>query len=164
MTSRAPSRTVDPQATSLDRGNAAPGPRTRIGAKGLIVDRGRVLLVKERRPDGSAFWTLPGGGVERGESLLEGLRRELDEELECAVSVGGIETVCCYQHQSLQDTETVYAVFRCDLRSLPTPTRSEGIVKYGWFPPVALPRTTLAPFARVVREHGRDGDSNPVTA
>lgn len=164
MTGRAPSSAVAPRATSSDRGFAVPSPRTRIGAKGLIVRRGRVLLVEERRPDGSAFWTLPGGGVERGESLLEGLRRELDEELACAVSVGGIETVCRYQHESLPATETVYAVFRCDLRSLPTPTRSEGIVKYGWFPPVALPRTTLAPFARVVREYGRDGDSNPVTA
>lgn len=38
-----------------------------------------IVLVKERR-DGQEIWSLPGGGVERGELLTEALVREVQEE------------------------------------------------------------------------------------
>ncbi len=37
--------------------------KLRRGAKVLVASRGRVLLTKECRSDGSSFWSLPGGGV-----------------------------------------------------------------------------------------------------
>jgi ADP-ribose pyrophosphatase YjhB (NUDIX family) len=41
----------------------------------------RVLLVRFVHPKtGEEFWTTPGGGLDRGESLETGLRRELREE------------------------------------------------------------------------------------
>ena len=47
----------------------------------VVDDAERVLLVRFRRPDGGAFWTTPGGGLERGESDVDALRRELREEV-----------------------------------------------------------------------------------
>ena len=49
-------------------------------AGGLIELDGRLLLVKNQRRDGSLDWTTPGGVVDPGESLIEGLTREVAEE------------------------------------------------------------------------------------
>ncbi|HEY3559343.1 MAG TPA: GNAT family N-acetyltransferase, partial [Kribbella sp.] len=55
-------------------------PRLRPAARGVIVDdEERVLLVRFEFADGP-LWATPGGGLEAGETVLEGLRRELIEE------------------------------------------------------------------------------------
>jgi 8-oxo-dGTP diphosphatase len=41
---------------------------------------GRVLLVRNRRRNGSHDWSTPGGVIDEGETLLEGLAREVAEE------------------------------------------------------------------------------------
>ena len=48
----------------------------------------RVLLV--RQAAGLRFWTLPGGKVKRGESLVRALKRELYEETGLRVEVGSL--------------------------------------------------------------------------
>jgi 8-oxo-dGTP diphosphatase len=45
-----------------------------------------LLLVCNRRRDGSCDWTPPGGVIDAGESVLEGLTREVAEETGLAVS------------------------------------------------------------------------------
>ncbi|HEX9999022.1 MAG TPA: NUDIX hydrolase [Actinoplanes sp.] len=51
-------------------------------AAAVIVRDGRVLMVHERsrRSGGGEWWTLPGGGVEPGETPEEAVRREVFEE------------------------------------------------------------------------------------
>ncbi len=55
-------------------------------AGGLIELDGRLLLVQNQRRDGSLDWTTPGGVVDPGEALLEGLTREVEEETGLRVS------------------------------------------------------------------------------
>ena len=71
---------------------ALPGPTERklpnhIVAAGAIVlnDRGEVLLIKDDRRHS---WTFPGGIVEEGEGLLDGVKREVLEETGIEVEVG----------------------------------------------------------------------------
>jgi 8-oxo-dGTP diphosphatase len=128
----------------------SPGnPQLRRGAKALVTSRGRVLLIKERRNDGSSFWSLPGGGVERDESAQECLRREIVEEIRCQSSIGLAIDSCVYCHTN-RPAATVYTVFEVTLGTEPDPNRTEGIVDHAWRRPTDLPTTTLLPIANVV--------------
>ena len=51
-------------------------------AGGLVEHDGRLLLVQNRRRDGSLDWTPPGGVIEvhDGEEVVDGLTREVEEE------------------------------------------------------------------------------------
>jgi 8-oxo-dGTP diphosphatase len=50
----------------------------RVAVRVLVVQDGKVLLVKESSDD---WWALPGGGVDHGESVESTLAREVEEEL-----------------------------------------------------------------------------------
>ncbi|MFO7544017.1 MAG: NUDIX domain-containing protein [Trueperaceae bacterium] len=52
---------------------------TRVGAYGVIVDAGNVLLAHFCE-NGASSWTLPGGGLERGEDPPAAAVREIHEE------------------------------------------------------------------------------------
>ena len=54
----------------------------------MIVRDGRVLMVHERsrRSGGGEWWTLPGGGLQPGETPEEAVRREVFEETGLVVS------------------------------------------------------------------------------
>jgi 8-oxo-dGTP diphosphatase len=51
-----------------------------VGVGAVVVDEGRVLLVRRGREPLKGHWSLPGGLIEVGESLLEGVVREVREE------------------------------------------------------------------------------------
>ena len=56
--------------------------RTRISVYALLTNRGRILLcrISNDVPGAAGQWTLPGGGIEFGETPREALRREVLEE------------------------------------------------------------------------------------
>lgn len=51
----------------------------KIRVSGVIEADARILLVRQRRA-ATSYWLLPGGGVERGETLTAALEREVMEE------------------------------------------------------------------------------------
>ena len=52
----------------------------RVTIKGLVVKDGKILLMKEPLKR-SGKWELPGGGLDFGEDIYEGLKREIEEEM-----------------------------------------------------------------------------------
>ncbi len=58
-----------------------------VGVGAVVVDgQGRVLLVKRGNEPRKGQWSIPGGLLELGESLLDGTRREVLEETGLAVT------------------------------------------------------------------------------
>lgn len=51
-----------------------------VGVGGVIIAAGRTLLIKRGHPPLEGEWSIPGGMLELGETLREGVRRELAEE------------------------------------------------------------------------------------
>jgi 8-oxo-dGTP diphosphatase len=51
-----------------------------VGVGAVVVDAGRVLLVQRGREPLKGKWSLPGGMLEVGESLHQGVVREVEEE------------------------------------------------------------------------------------
>ncbi|MGG3311029.1 NUDIX hydrolase, partial [Paenibacillus lautus] len=74
-----------------------PFPTQIVATGGFVEDgQGNILLVKTR--DGG--WVYPGGQVEVGENLIDGLIREIKEESGIDVSVGSLVGV--YSNTGIQ--------------------------------------------------------------
>jgi 8-oxo-dGTP diphosphatase len=69
-------------------------------AAGVLLDTdGRALVT--RRPEGAdqaGWWEFPGGKIEPGETPLQGLVRELDEELGIAVESASALLTCEHEY------------------------------------------------------------------
>lgn len=51
-----------------------------VGVGGVVVDRGRVLIVRRAKAPRLGEWSIPGGMLELGEKLRDGVTREIAEE------------------------------------------------------------------------------------
>ena len=58
-----------------------------VGVGGVVIANGRVLLIKRGHPPLQGEWSIPGGTLELGETILEGVQRELREETGLEVRV-----------------------------------------------------------------------------
>lgn len=140
-------RVARPVRASRD---GSPGINVRLGAKALVTAGDSVLLVREYHADGTAFWTLPGGGVRPNESVVGALERELAEELRCRCVVGDRTTSFWYAHSSRPETVSVYDVHECSLTTRPVAAESAGVTELRWVTPDSIPGSTLPQVRRVV--------------
>src|SRR5687767_12412979 len=72
----------------------------------VVRDGDRFLLVEEAKH--GQTWYLPAGRVEPGESLLEGLAREVQEEAHLEIEIEGI---LAFQHTPRGDSARVRVIF-----------------------------------------------------
>ena len=111
---------------------------THIVSAGAIVlnDRDEVLLVKDVRKDA---WTFPGGIVEEGEGLLDGVKWEVLEETGIEVEVGQLFCVTSNtcKHPGYNGVREVPPKVMLDFvcRAIGgTPRPSEENSQTAWFP------------------------------
>ena len=61
------------------------------GVGAILLDGGRVLLVRRGSPPQQGLWSIPGGAVELGETLAEAVAREVREE--CGLAIRPLELI-----------------------------------------------------------------------
>ncbi len=72
--------------TEVDNGDIRWYPEyPRVGVAVLVIRDGSMLMVKRSNEPAKGAWSIPGGGLELGETLYEGAWREVLEE--CSVEV-----------------------------------------------------------------------------
>lgn len=59
------------------------GPQLAVGA--AVFKDGNILLVKRRNPPAQNQWTIPGGRVNKGETLQKAVEREIFEETQIRI-------------------------------------------------------------------------------
>lgn len=111
--------------------------RFRIAAFAIIEHQDHVLLARRRD---IGWWNLPGGGLEAGETVEEGLRREVREEVCTEVDV--VRLVGVY---SKPQKNEVVLTFLCTLPggTVDTIGTSDEVSEVGWFAPAQLPSDLL---------------------
>jgi 8-oxo-dGTP diphosphatase len=108
----------------------------RIGGAALITDpHGGILLV--RHTYGRRNWDLPGGGIEHGESPVDGTVREVREET--GLSVTATELTGIYYDK---DADWLHFVFRNVITGSDAAPRPDGVEidACGFWHPNSLPR------------------------
>ncbi|WP_342027837.1 NUDIX domain-containing protein [Fictibacillus solisalsi] len=97
----------------------------RIRCTGLIIENNSVLLVEF--DDKGIHYNLPGGGLQPGETIVEGVAREVLEETAAEVKVGPLALV--YElapHKQSGDynrneNHGLHLIFECTLKKNSTP-------------------------------------------
>lgn len=112
---------IDPRLDAIDSS------LYRLSVKALIFHDNKILLTREKDDE---WWSVPGGGVDYGESLAQALRREVNEEL--GVPIKSIQT----------DDEIVYVQIGSIV---------EGVPKVNIFYRVEVPTDQIRPTADVFK-------------
>lgn len=125
-----------------------------LGVRGLIHDRaaGAVFLIRHTYVPG---WQLPGGGVERGETMEEALTREIAEEANIALTAQPVlKSVHFNRRSSPRDHVAFYLVEGFSQHAPKRPDRE--IAEAGFFPLDRLPRGVTPATLRRIAEtfHG----------
>lgn len=120
-----------------------------LGVRAACFDEeGRVFLVKHSYLPG---WHLPGGGLDRHETAVEGLVRELREEGNLALTAPPRLFQVYYNRRTSKRDHVIF--FRCDNVRQERPKVADlEIVAAGFFAPEALPVDTTAATRRRLAE------------
>lgn len=111
-----------------------------LGVKALIFNcNGKVLLLERDHPIKKIYWDIPGGRLQKGESLMDTLLREVKEEtgLDRMNEIYPFSTVLTEIRIPIDDDSVglLFSIFRCNLSIPFQPILSSEHINFGWFTP-----------------------------
>lgn len=118
--------------------NTLPEDSFHLGVKVLLCSNARkiLLLEKQHRVKG-IYWDLPGGRLQKGETVLETLHREVEEEtgLKCLDDVSPFDMILTNIriHTSAGEVGLIMSIYRCSISSSFIPQLSTEHTSFDWF-------------------------------
>lgn len=64
-----------------------------VVAKAIVEDGGKILMCRKKENVDKGLYELPGGKMEVGENIIDGLKRELKEETGIEIAIDGIKAL-----------------------------------------------------------------------
>lgn len=107
-----------------------------VGVGALIFnDQGKILLALrgDKAKNERGKWEIPGGAVEFGEAIRDGLKREIKEEIGLEIEVGELLHIC--DHILMAEKQHwISPTFFCKIvKGIPTINEPEKCDRIGWF-------------------------------
>ena len=133
-----------------------------VGVGAVIVQDGRVLIIKRAHEPRQGEWSLPGGRVELGETLVEATRREIKEETGLDVDVGALIELFDRVHR--RDGRVQYHFVIADFLCTPcggTLAASDDALDVAWVTPEELEEYGVNQHAAAVIRKGLALDHRP---
>jgi 8-oxo-dGTP diphosphatase len=119
-----------------------------VGVGGVLIHRNRVLLIRRGSEPLKGQWSIPGGLLEVGEELAEGVRRELKEEM--GLDVEPLDIVAAFDRIMREGKRVKYHYviidYVCRLRSGRLRPASD-VLDARWVRRVDFPQYHLTPMA-----------------
>jgi len=103
---------------------------------GAIVEKnGKILLVQEGQPKAYGLWNTPAGWLSKGESVIDGAKREVKEETGFDIEIKGL--LGTYVGPSSRDPNRIVAkiVFRCSIVGGELKFSKDELLDVKWFKP-----------------------------
>lgn len=131
-----------------------------IGSYGVILDGGKIALIKKSRGGYKGKLDLPGGGIEHGELPIDALKREMMEELGIEIhnikllDVSSVTFKWHLDENTIEDLHHIGIFYTADFKSKDLKTTKDGQDSLGakWYPITELKKEELSPFAILVLE------------
>ncbi|OLD17926.1 MAG: NUDIX hydrolase [Acidobacteriales bacterium 13_1_40CM_3_55_5] len=125
-----------------------------VGVGAVILDQGRVVLVKRKFPPLAGDWSIPGGRLKIGETLREGVVREAREET--GLTVDPVELLGVYDRLLRDEAGRIlyhYVLIDFLCRRLTGELQASGDADDArWFSPEEIEKVSLvADTAQVIR-------------
>jgi len=129
-----------------------------VGLGAVVWHQGKVLMIRRGRPPRAGIWSLPGGAQLLGETVEEGIRREIREETGVEIELLGLLAVIdSVQHDADGRIVYHYTIIDYAARWLSGDVQAgDDAADAAWFAPEELAGLELwAETMRVIEESRR---------
>lgn len=103
---------------------------TDLGVAACLVEKNKILLVKEGKGPQNGLWGLPKGSVDEGELPQLAVKRELREECGIEAEVLGLVGL---RECLIKQTPAIFMAYLVDSKNSVIKIDNDEITDYGWF-------------------------------